>query len=170
MDPGESRTPNISKKQQPLAPEMVFRTLPAALRLSAAEKQTLKEFASELSVRVGYGKTFTCLISDDRELRQLNRTFLRHDYATDVLSFPATGEELGEIAISIERAAAQAAEFGHSRIEEVRVLMLHGLLHLAGFDHERDTGRMARVERKWRSDLGLPASLTERAARAEARR
>jgi probable rRNA maturation factor len=60
------------------------------------------------------------------------------------------------------RARAQAREFGHSTEEEVRILMLHGVLHLAGMDHENDHGRMARAERRWRQALGLPAGLIER--------
>lgn len=107
---------------------------------------------------------FLCLITDDSELRQLNRCFLGHDFPTDVLSFPAgsTFEGLGEIAISLERAQAQADEFGHSCLDEVRVLLLHGVLHLSGFDHESDRGEMARAERKWRAYFGLPPTLIAR--------
>jgi probable rRNA maturation factor len=106
------------------------------------------------------------MISDDRELQELNARFCGHDYATDVLSFPTAeaDKELGEIIISAERAEAQAAEFGHSRTDEIRVLILHGLLHLAGMDHEHDQGEMARAENKWRKELGLPATLISRAS------
>ena len=90
---------------------------------------------------------FQCLITGDEELRRLNRQFLGKDYPTDVLSFPAGDDDmLGEIAISAERAAEQAREFGHSVEDEIRILMLHGVLHLAGMDHERDRGAMARAE------------------------
>jgi len=68
----------------------------------------------------------------------------------------------GEIAISLDRAAAQAAEHGHSIDEEVRILMLHGALHLTGMDHETDAGEMARAETRWRKRLGLPCGLIER--------
>jgi probable rRNA maturation factor len=71
---------------------------------------------------------------------------------------------MGDLAISLARARAQARHFGHSIQDEVRVLMLHGVLHLLGMDHESDGGRMARAERRWRSRLGLPPSLTERVA------
>ena len=67
--------------------------------------------------------------------------------------FPPRTEGLGEIAISSERAAAQAAEFGHTWLEEVKILMLHGMLHLAGLDHERDGGKMAREEKRWRREF-----------------
>jgi probable rRNA maturation factor len=71
--------------------------------------------------------------------------------------------EPGEMAISLDRAAAQAAALGHSVEEELRILMLHGLLHLAGMDHEADTGQMARAEARLRKRLQLPPGLMERA-------
>jgi probable rRNA maturation factor len=131
----------------------------------------VKAFARTLQDRVAGGAAFTCLISDDGELRTLNRTFLNHDYATDVLSFPAgqPSAHLGEIALSVERAAAQAAEFGHSRLQEIHILMLHGVLHLTGMDHEQDEGEMAAAEARWRLDLQLPATLIERVSGMEAR-
>ena len=116
-------------------------------------------------------RAFDCLITGDTELRRLNRDFRGKDYATDVLSFPAeetpgtdkqkTGR-LGDLAISFQRARAQAGEFGHSIEDEVRILMLHGVLHLMGMDHETDRGRMARAEKRWRTHLGLPGGLIER--------
>jgi probable rRNA maturation factor len=104
----------------------------------------------------------TCLISDDTHLRELNRKFRRKDYATDVLSFPSADGAAGELAISLDRAAQQAAECGHSVEDELRILMLHGVLHLAGMDHETDSGEMARAETRWRKRLGLPPGLVER--------
>jgi probable rRNA maturation factor len=106
------------------------------------------------------GRGITCLITDDRELRRLNRQFRGKDYATDVLSFPSG--DGGEIAISLDRAAAQAEEHGHSLANEVRILMLHGVLHLSGLDHETDSGEMAREEMRWRKKFGLPCGLIER--------
>jgi probable rRNA maturation factor len=81
-----------------------------------------------------------------------------------VLSFPSAGSDafLGEIAISFARAKQQAAEHSHSVTQEIEILMLHGVLHLLGMDHEADRGQMARAERKWRETLGLPAGLIER--------
>ena len=101
-----------------------------------------------------------CLITTDAELRRLNKAFRRRDYATDVLSFPGGP---GEIAISFDRAAEQAAGMGHSVDAELRILMLHGLLHLAGMDHETDAGEMAKAEARWRKKLKLPLGLIERA-------
>ncbi len=118
-------------------------------------------FLEDVARRVARGRNITCLIADDRELRRLNRKFRNLNYATDVLSFPS--EHGGEIAISLDRAAAQAAEYGHALADEVRILMLHGALHLAGMDHETDTGEMAKAETRWRRRLGLPQGLIERA-------
>jgi len=69
---------------------------------------------------------------------------------------------VGDIAISIQRARAQARDFGHTTAQEIQILMLHGLLHLLGMDHESDGGRMARAEKRWRARLGLPDGLIER--------
>ena len=144
---------------------LLFRSIPTEHRFSPEEKRVLKMFACDLQERVASGRAFTCLITNDKELRKLNQTFLGHDYATDVLSFPsAAGGGLGELAISAERAAVQAEQFGHTRLDEVRVLMLHGALHLTGFDHEQDRGTMARAERKWRTEFGLPATLIARSS------
>ena len=143
---------------------VLFRELPPHLRYSLAERRSLRAFARRAAALVLDRRTFTCVISDDKELRELNATFLGHDYATDVLSFPAVemGDGLGEIIISTERAQEQAAEFGYDRVDEIRILMLHGLLHLTGMDHETDRGEMAMAESKWREQLGLPATLISR--------
>jgi probable rRNA maturation factor len=133
----------------------------ASRRVRRAE---LREFFDALVRRVARGCEVTCLITGDRELRRLNRQFRGKNYATDVLSF-SSGTGGGEIAISLDRAVAQAAEYGHSVGDEVRILMLHGLLHLAGFDHENDSGDMARAETRWRKRLGLQAGLIERSSR-----
>lgn len=103
----------------------------------------------------------TCLITTDGELQRLNCEFRAKDYATDVLSFPSP-DHGGEIAISWDRAQAQAAEMGHSVDDELRILMLHGALHLIGMDHETDRGEMGRAEARWRKKLGLPVGLIER--------
>ncbi|MDQ6708338.1 MAG: rRNA maturation RNase YbeY [Acidobacteriota bacterium] len=117
-----------------------------------------------LKAEVAQGLNFHVLIAGDAELRRLNRHFRGTDYATDVLSFPSDVDGyLGDIAISWHRAAAQAKEFGHALNREIEVLMLHGLLHLLGMNHESDRGKMARAEMAWRERLGLPSGLIERA-------
>ena len=123
-----------------------------------------RAFAKRLESEVAGGRRFCCLITNDGELRRLNRQFRKKDYATDVLSFPAPAANgfLGELAISFERANEQAREYGHAVSREIEILMLHGVLHLLGMDHETDRGQMASAERKWRARLGLPAGLIER--------
>ena len=145
---------------------VVFRHAPAELRPLA-----LRRFARRLQREVCAGRTFDCLITGDAELRRLNRDFRGKDYATDVLSFhvhPQSRDRqglvpLGDIAISRARALAQARTFGHAPETEIRILMLHGVLHLLGMDHESDNGRMARAEKRWRARLHLPNGLIERA-------
>ena len=130
------------------------------------DRDRIRRLAADLRDKVCDNVPFTTLITDDRELRRLNQQFLGRDYATDVLSFPsASHDELGDIAISVNRAAEQAAQFGHDVEEEIGILMLHGVLHLRGMDHEKDRGGMARVERRWRQVLGLPTGLLERSTR-----
>ncbi len=141
---------------------ILFRRTPVGL-----DRRWLRAFAERLREEVAGSRSFTILITGDSELRRLNRDFLGKDYPTDVLSFPSgeEGAELGEIAISSGRAAAQAREFGHAVEEEIGILMLHGVLHLMGMDHEGDHGRMARAETRWRKLLDLPSGLIERVRR-----
>jgi probable rRNA maturation factor len=108
----------------------------------------------------------TVLLTTDAGIRRLNRKFRGIDKSTDVLSFPSSSElagpDAGDLAISVSTAARQAHEHGHALSIEVKVLILHGLLHLRGYDHESDSGQMARRERVLRGRLGLPAGLIER--------
>jgi probable rRNA maturation factor len=124
-------------------------------------RDELRAFFAGMVKRVARGREIECLITDDRELRRLNRRFRGANHVTDVLSFPSGSG--GEIAISLDRAAAQAAKHGHSIDEELRILMLHGALHLTGMDHETDSGEMAAEEIRWRKRFGLPCGLIERA-------
>ena len=101
------------------------------------------------------------LITGNRRIRELNRRFRGKDKSTDVLSFPRSGG--GDIAISAEMAATNAERYGHAVADELKVLILHGILHLAGYNHERDNGEMAAREAAMRRQLGLPGSLIERA-------
>lgn len=138
---------------------VVFRTAARGLA-----RRDLAGFARELNRRVLGSRGFCCLVTGDAELCVLNRNFRRKNAPTDVLSFPSDSADgpAGDIAISIDRAVSQAAEHGHSLAEEIRILMLHGALHLAGMDHERDRGQMARAEIRWRRSFGLPFGLIER--------
>jgi probable rRNA maturation factor len=137
---------------------VTFRRAPADVR-----QRAIRNFARRLQAEVARGRPFDCLISGDAELRRLNRQFRGQDYPTDVLSFPAAFPgSLGDLAISLARARSQARAFGHPPEDELRILMLHGLLHLLGYDHETDSGRMARAEKRWRARFKLPSGLIER--------
>jgi|SRR5580658_5113005 len=147
----------------PSSSTVIFRRVPVDIRPRAVE-----HFARKLQNQVAKGRVFECLITGNAELRRLNLKFRAKDQPTDVLSFPSgiglqACSSLGSLAISLPRARAQARAFGHSTEDEVRILMLHGVLHLTGLDHETDAGRMARAEKLWRARLGLPTSLIERA-------
>ena len=137
------------------------------LRLPSA--RTLARFLAEAQAAVRLKGEVTVLLTTDPAIRKLNRNFRGKDKATDVLSFPAEGigaEEIaGDLAISVPTAFKQAIEQGHPLATEIKVLILHGLLHLAGYDHETDNGKMARRERQLRAKLNLPQGLIERATK-----
>jgi probable rRNA maturation factor len=144
---------------------LLFRTSRKMCRME------LRRFLDEVIRRVARGRSIACLVTGDAEVRRLNRQFRGQNSATDVLSFPSLGKNgragakngfAGDLAISVDRARRQAAEHGHSLEDELRILILHGALHLTGLDHENDGGRMARSEARWRRRLGLPMGLIER--------
>jgi probable rRNA maturation factor len=139
------------------------------LRLPSA--RTLARFLSEAQSAVRLRGQVTVLLTTDAAIRKLNRQFRGKDKATDVLSFPSEGigaEKIaGDLAISVPTARKQAVEQNHSLSTEIKVLILHGLLHLAGHDHESDNGKMARRERLLRAKLGLPQGLIERATKVK---
>lgn len=128
--------------------------------------RTLGQFLREAQTSVKLRGKVTVLLTTDAAIRKLNRRFRGKDKPTDVLSFPTAGpvadKVAGDLAISIPTARRQADEHGHSLATEIKVLVLHGLLHLAGFDHETDKGLMARRERLLRGRLRLPQGLIER--------
>jgi probable rRNA maturation factor len=140
------------------------------LRMPSA--RALSGFLREAQAAVRLRGYVSVLLTTDRGIRRLNRQFRGKNKATDVLSFPAESlvrnqEKIaGDLAISVPTALRQASEQGHSLRVEIKVLILHGLLHLAGFDHETDEGQMARRERRLRAKLGLPPGLIERSREA----
>ena len=111
--------------------------------------------------------SLTIAVVTDVRVRALNRDYRKKNQNTDVLSFPADGRAstrfLGDVVIAAGVARRQAREAGHSLQTELRILALHGLLHLLGYDHEHDDGRMARLERRLRHRGGLREGLIERA-------
>ena len=125
----------------------------------------LARWLARTAPRAARGELAIALVADAR-MRALNRTYRGKDYATDVLSFE--GERLGDIVIATGVARRQALKAGHSYQTELRVLALHGLLHLLGYDHDDpdDHGRMARAEARLRRRGGLTAGLIERAPAA----
>lgn len=130
----------------------------------AIGRRALGALAAEAARAVKLKGAVSVLLTGDGAIRRLNREFRKKDKATDVLSFPAAAGRAvaGDVAISVETAARQAREQGHALAAELRILVLHGLLHLAGFDHESDTGEMARKEAALRRRFGLGAGLIER--------
>jgi probable rRNA maturation factor len=143
-----------------------FKATPRDVRLPSA--RALARFLATAQAAVRLKGQVTVLLTTDAAMRKLNRRFRGKNKATDVLSFPAEGLGAkgiaGDLAISVTTALGQAAEQSHSLSTEIKVLILHGLLHLAGYDHEADEGRMARRERLLRAKLGLPEGLIERAS------
>jgi probable rRNA maturation factor len=128
--------------------------------------RSLARFLREAQSAVKLRGQVTVLLTTDAAIRRLNLQFRGKNKATDVLSFPADVpgpiKIAGDLAISVNTARRQADERGHSLASEIKVLTLHGLLHLAGYDHEADSGDMARREQKLRAKLRLPQGLIER--------
>jgi probable rRNA maturation factor len=139
---------------------------PPSPSFPAQQKAALSRFLTRVRTLVKLPGHVEVLLTSDAELKRLNRTFRGKNKPTDILSFPAPAElpELsGDLAISLDTAARQAAEHGHTVAVEIKILLLHGLLHLAGEDHEADQGEMAAREAQLRRELKLPLSLIERA-------
>jgi probable rRNA maturation factor len=129
--------------------------------VEGASRPALERFARRAQQLAGVRGEVGILIAGNRRLQQLNRRFRRKNKPTDVLSFVRDGG--GDIAISAVIARKNARRYSHSTADELKILVLHGMLHLAGYNHETDNGRMARVENQLRARLKLPASLIDRA-------
>lgn len=122
-------------------------------RLDASRLGTI---ADSVLRSVGHaGRDVSVIISNDRRLRELNLRYRGKDRATDVLSFPydERGGPIGDVIVSVDRAAAQATAQGHPLQRELEILVLHGSLHVCGYDHETDDGTMDRIERRLRKRL-----------------
>ncbi len=143
-------------------------------KIRGVSAASLTRFAGRAQRAAGLRGRVSILVTGSAELRRLNRRYRRKDKATDVLTFPAGGNKVragrphprlaGDIAIAAEVAAENARRWGHSAAVAVQILIRHGLLHLAGLDHDdaRDRGRMARREESLRRRLDLPGSLIGR--------
>ncbi len=147
---------NIDPPSSPLALEA----------LPTLSKSALARFLNRARTLIGLPGAVEVLLTSDPEIKRLNRTFRRKNKPTDILSFPTppeiSAQHAGDLAISLDTAARQAAEHGHSLRDELRILLLHGLLHLAGEDHETDSGEMAARESTLRTQLRLPNTLIAR--------
>ena len=139
-------------------------------RVKGLSRAALERFVTRACAATRLRGYINLLVTGSPEMRAMNRRFRGKNKATDVLSFPSVSpgagrrKLAGEVAISADIAAQNAVRHGHSPAEEIRILTLHGMLHLAGFDHERDNGEMAREELQLRRSLRLPTGLIERTA------
>ncbi len=142
-----------------MEPTIIFKR-----RVSGLSQRALTDFVARASHAAGLKGTVTVMVTHSREIRSLNSRFRGQDYATDVLSFPPALDNgfAGDIAISLDIAARNARSQRHSLGQEVQILLLHGILHLAGYDHEGDRGEMADKEQRLRRRLKLPTGLIER--------
>lgn len=140
-------------------------------KVAGLSEDTLQRFVLRARRAAGLQATVNVLVTSSAALRSLNRQFRSQNKATDVLSFPSTSPSsqsrkpaklAGEVAISADIALQNSFRLGHLASQEIKILTLHGILHLAGFDHERDNGEMARKEATLRRALRLPAALIER--------
>jgi probable rRNA maturation factor len=142
-------------------------------RVAGLSESALGRFVLRARKAVGLRTQVNVLVTSSAAVRSLNRQFRRQNKATDVLSFPsnslgsqsrggAKAKTAGDVAISADIALDNSIKLGHPVSQEIKILVLHGILHLAGFDHERDNGEMARKELRLRRALRLPAALIER--------
>ena len=121
--------------------------------------ETLRRLEPWLQEMVGTlapdARTLAVRLTGDEELQKLNRDFRGVDRTTDILSFPGTetpeGRHLGDIVISVPTARLQSAEYDHHLLRELKILLLHGVIHCLGYDHESDDGEMDKMEADLRS-------------------
>lgn len=151
----------VSRTHSTPARVAVRRTLRVEVVATGGDVRGLARWIQSVAPARARGAVTIAVVSDAR-VRALNRRFRRRDYPTDVLSFPADEpDQLGDVVIAAGVARRQARAEGHPVGTELRVLALHGLLHLLGYDHDQDD-RMARVEKRLRRSGGLREGLIER--------
>jgi probable rRNA maturation factor len=140
-------------------------------RVAGLSESTLERFLLRARKAVGLRAPVNLLVTSSSAVRTLNRQFRSQNKATDVLSFPTHAfsprsrdrrTPAGEVVVSADIALQNSIRLGHPVAQEIKILALHGILHLAGFDHERDNGQMARKESSLRRALKLPTALIER--------
>ena len=149
-----------SKASRNRTPVLLLKNLQRRIKVDG---RPLRTFLSQVAGEVApAGASASLVLVGDERMRHLNRTFRGYDRSTDVLSFPARdgdfsdeADYLGDIVISVETARRQARRRGSTLPRELRVLALHGLLHLLGYDHESDHGEMRRIEYRMRRKYGI---------------
>ena len=161
-EPGHRNTRPRAKRlrSSKRTPRLLLKNLQRRIKVDGRPLRTfLREVAGEVAPP---GASASLVLIGDERMRRLNRAFRGHDRPTDVLSFPARDgdfpdetEYLGDIVISVETARRQARRRGSTLPRELRVLALHGLLHLLGYDHETDQGEMRRLEYRMRRKYGI---------------
>lgn len=139
---------------------VIFESAISGASIRSVSAAQLQRFARRVQTLARVKGDVDILIASNKRLHELNRRFRRKNKPTDVLSFPRPSG--GDIAISAQIALENAERYGHNLANELKILVLHGMLHLAGHDHESDNGRMARLEARMRAQLKLPASLIDR--------
>jgi len=152
-DPSPARTSVGAASPPPRAETEIVLANPNAYR--EVSRRALRAWLAEVLRELApTADSFAARFASDRELRRLNRDYRGKDRPTDVLSFPGEaspeGRHLGDVVISVPTARRQAAEQGHAVDRELRTLLLHGVLHCLGYDHETDDGTMERLERRLR--------------------
>jgi probable rRNA maturation factor len=157
----------VAQTRNQLSPTMITIDPPSSSPdFATLNKSALTRFLNRARTAVGISGEVHVLLTSDAELKRLNKTFRGKNKPTDILSFPTPPEfstdNAGDLAISLEIAARQAADRHHPLSTEIRILLLHGLLHLDGEDHETDSGEMAARELALRQQFKLPTGLIER--------
>ena len=150
----------MTENKAVIVPDLIVREKFDGILNTRFFAEFLKDLSGELELSDGEGCRMEILLTGNEEIRELNRDFRNKDQVTDVLSFvdgdvlPDSGEIfLGSVVISVERARAQSQEIGNSFEEELKFLVLHGVLHLLGFDHEEDEGEMLNLQKKLKNAL-----------------
>jgi probable rRNA maturation factor len=146
-------------------------TIEVRTKMVGVDPASLAQFAARARKAAGVRGAVGVVLTSNAEMKRMNSWFRGKKEPTDVLSFAAQGIEgyAGDISISVDIARANARRIGHSMTSELQILVLHGMLHLAGYDHEKDDGEMAAKEQQLRAKLALPGSLIERSAKPRMR-
>lgn len=156
---GQKTTARTARRPEATALGLSYPLLVNRQRKVRFRRREIRDFLERLQDELSPGSELDLCLVSDAAMRRYNQRYRNHNSSTDVLSFSPH-----DLLISAEAARRQARRLGHSVEAELKILALHGALHLAGYEHEgrRDRLQMLRAERRWRQRFGLPPSLTER--------